>query len=179
MSVRTSASFQCLWRKSCLRGARLLAFEPLPDNVDRLRENLRRSGIENVDVLPMAVAATEGVADLLRTDDTAFAGLAATIDAGRQGDVVRVPVGTIDRVWLGYGQPDVSVIKLDIEGGEYEALKGAMSLLRRCRPTVLVEAETSENLSRIESLLVPVGYKRTHPVGFKPWNHLFISVDKH
>lgn len=158
-------------------GARLLAFEPLPANVTRLRGNLRRSGLDNVDVLQLAVAAEEGVAELVGTDDTAFSGLAASIDATRRGQLIRVRVGTIDRVWTERGEPDVSIMKLDIEGGEYDALRGATKLLDRCRPTLLIEAPTQDQLERIESLLRPAGYRTLQPDGFEPWNFLFVFGD--
>jgi hypothetical protein len=37
------------------------------------------------------------------------------------------------------GKPKVSVIKIDIEGGETSALKGATSIIEACRPYIVFE----------------------------------------
>ena len=48
-----------------------------------------------------------------------------------------VPVVTLD----GLGLPDLTAIKLDAEGAEYEVLRGARETLLRCRPVLSVEIE--------------------------------------
>jgi hypothetical protein len=52
---------------------------------------------------------------------------------------VNVPVTTIDAFWQDAGRPDISLIKIDTEGAEFQALQGASECLRACRPTLLVE----------------------------------------
>ncbi len=62
-------------------------------------------------------------------------------DTGRSGEMrpVSVSVTTIDTIWEKLGYPEISVIKLDIEGGEMAALKGAKQCLRANRPLVFLE----------------------------------------
>ncbi|HEU5475407.1 MAG TPA: FkbM family methyltransferase [Actinophytocola sp.] len=50
---------------------------------------------------------------------------------------VSVPTTTIDALDLA----DVTMIKLDVEGAELAALRGAADTLRRCRPVLLIELE--------------------------------------
>ena len=153
--------------------SRVVAFEPLPGNVTRLQENLARSGLGNVDVAQVAAASAPGETDFLAADDTAYSGLVASVESGRAGQVVRVPLATIDSVWESKGSPAVSLMKLDIEGGELEALRGARRLLESCRPLLMVEAATPEHVGGLERLLGPLGYVRDQPLGFEPWNHVF------
>jgi FkbM family methyltransferase len=165
--------------QSVAPGARVVAFEPLPGNVARLRENLGRSGLDNVDIVEVAAAASPGEADLLSADDSAYSGLVASVEEGRRGRIVRVPLATIDSVWLERGAPQVSLMKLDIEGGELEALRGATALLERCHPTLMVEATTPAHVASLEQLLAPFGYSRWQPAGFEPWNHVFRVAGGH
>lgn len=50
---------------------------------------------------------------------------------------IRVPVRQLDD--LIPGDVRVALIKLDIEGGEYHALKGGTRLLKRCHPVLIME----------------------------------------
>ena len=55
------------------------------------------------------------------------------------GKQVEVEMTTFDIEWERLGKPDVSVIKMDIEGAEIPALRGAHQLLTTCRPTIVLE----------------------------------------
>lgn len=53
-------------------------------------------------------------------------------------------------------------LKVDVEGAEERVLKGAQELLRRCKPTVIVECHTFLDESiplRCQEILESVGYK--------------------
>ncbi len=154
-------------------GARVVAFEPLPGSVRRLRENLARSQLMNVDVAQVAAASAPGEMEFLAADDAAYSGLVASVEGGRHGRVVRVPLATIDSVWESKGSPKVCFMKLDIEGGELDALRGARRLLQTCQPVLLVEAATAAHVASLEQLLGPLGYLREQPAGFESWNHVF------
>ena len=62
-------------------------------------------------------------------------------DTGRGGPTTKVlvQVKTIDQIWEELSGPQVSLIKIDIEGGEYNAILGASQLLAKCRPYILFE----------------------------------------
>jgi FkbM family methyltransferase len=77
---------------------------------------------------------------------------------------VRVPLCALDQIWEARGCPTVSVVKMDIEGGEYDALQGAKSIIARERPVFVVEW-TDQNLraygissERILQLCSEMGY---------------------
>jgi len=68
-------------------------------------------------------------------------------DTGRGGDTkeVKVQASKLDTVWVSLGRPRVSVIKIDIEGGEFGAIEGAQELIADCRPMIIFEWN-NENL---------------------------------
>lgn len=82
----------------------------------------------------------------------------------RRVDVASVAVGnrntsdvtTLDSLSQSLGQPDF--IKIDIDGGELEALEGARTLLRDRRPHLVVETHTFELEQACGRLLVDCGY---------------------
>ena len=62
-------------------------------------------------------------------------------DTGRGGRKlgVKVAVETLDQVWSDLGHPNISLIKMDIEGGEYDALAGAKDCLEALKPAIVLE----------------------------------------
>ncbi len=62
-------------------------------------------------------------------------------NTGRGGEkvVTRLAIRTLDDIWRELGEPAVSVVKMDIEGGEWAAFKGARNLINRTRPVFIIE----------------------------------------
>jgi hypothetical protein len=85
-----------------------------------------------------------------------------------------VPMTTLDAEWIAAGRPEVSALKIDVEGGELDVLRGASELLASQRPAVLLEAWGAEQLQPIVALLAAVGYERHQPAGFEERNYLFL-----
>lgn len=52
---------------------------------------------------------------------------------------IQINVTTIDEIWQEAKNPDVSVIKIDIEGSDLFALQGGIECIKRCRPIILME----------------------------------------
>lgn len=63
-----------------------------------------------------------------------------------------IEVDTIDTI-LGDVGPRITLMKLDINGAELRALKGATETIRRCRPRIIVRLHTKEDFFRTPLLL--------------------------
>ena len=120
---------------------RVVAFEPNPATLRVLRRHVRLNHLDSrVTVVPMGAGAAAG--DALLYDTEAGSGL-SRIGAVHPG--TRVPVTpqtiamtTVDEYCRTSGLvPDWMLI--DVEGYEYEVLRGAADTLRRHRPQVVVE----------------------------------------
>jgi len=115
---------------------RVLAFEPGSRNVSLLLLNLHANGLANVAVHELAASDRHG---LLWYGGTGSNGRVRPFDgeASRLAYNELVRADTLDRVLA--GEPRVDVVKVDVEGAEGVALRGAAELLRRCRPYVVLE----------------------------------------
>lgn len=69
----------------------------------------------------------------------------------------KVQCDTIDSL---FRNTPVSLIKMDIEGGEIEAIKGAMVTLKEHRPLLVVEIVGIEAQEAFEQVVGPLGYRR-------------------
>lgn len=157
------------------RAEQVLAFEPAPENVRRLEANLARNGLGNVTVRPVALGERPGELLLRLGDDPMFHSTTEVAEQRGTGDEVRVEACVLDDEWRAAGSPEVSALKVDVEGGEAGVLRGATALLSECRPALLVEASSEERLATLTSILEPLGYRASHPHGFGPGNHAFTA----
>jgi FkbM family methyltransferase len=120
---------------------RVLAIEPGPPYVARLRRNLQANPRlrDRVVLLQAGISETEG--SLLWRPDPLHpfnAGLSHVHGASVPGEVL-VPVTTLDAAVAQQGWGRVEFIKIDVEGMELEVLRGARGTLESLRPVVLFE----------------------------------------
>jgi FkbM family methyltransferase len=117
---------------------RVVAFEPSPRTGRHLAHNLERNGLASVQLVPMAVGAAEGSMAFF---ENAVSGSASHLLAGSDitDDQQQVPITTLDGFVRKNAIKGISLIKLDIEGFEIDALSGAQATLRDMRPALFVE----------------------------------------
>jgi FkbM family methyltransferase len=118
----------------------VVSIEASPDVLPFLMRTHSACSRETWKVVGVAVAGTNGETAFWTGGpaNSAFDGLR---DTGRCGSKhrVRVPVRTLDDIWRECDRPAVSVVKMDIEGGEYLALEGAKDLISAKQPTFIIE----------------------------------------
>lgn len=118
--------------------SRVVAFEPIEENVQCLALNC-----PSVEIYRAALGAEFGSVCLARREPH------KAYSWQRSDRGVAVPVMTIDDLQL----EDVDLIKLDIEGMEYDALRGARQTILRCRPVVMIEEKFDPGAGATEFLL--------------------------
>lgn len=133
--------FTCLARS---RGLPALAVEPMAINLRVLYENLAANGWDDTEVVPMALSDRVGTQLLYGASSTG----ASLIDnwAGAPSTFRRhISVTTLDNVLGGRFEGERLVVKIDVEGHEYAALRGATRLIERTpRPAWLIEITLNE-----------------------------------
>ena len=122
-------------------GGRVVSFEPSDRERTRLLDHLRLNGITNVTVVPSAVGAEDGEVELLVVGGQETGCNSLRKPPGERARGVRVPITTLDACIERHGIGRVDFIKMDIEGGERDALRGAERLFSRDRPALLCEIE--------------------------------------
>ncbi|GAA4429704.1 hypothetical protein GCM10023148_34190 [Actinokineospora soli] len=139
------------WSRALARRVpRVVAVEPNPAVADVLA----RTVPGNVDVVRAAVSDTAG-SGVLYVPDTGRGTEAVASMAAEVGSAVPVATTTIDHI----APPDVSLIKLDVEGMEAAALRGAASVLSERSPVLLVELEYRRSpVDEVVDLLADHGY---------------------
>jgi len=151
----------------------VIACEPVAANAERLRENVQLNDLRHVVVREVALGEVDGETVLHLGTDPAFHSTAEVLAPFRTGESIRVRCRTLDDVWSDQGRPEVSVVKIDVEGAELTVLKGARQLLAEWRPVLLLESH-DEHRQEVVAWLGELGYRPVHPRRFAAWNYLFL-----
>ncbi len=133
----------CLGRVAAAANNRIHAFEPLPANLELLRRSVATNGLaDTIDVVPAAVGSRQGEVTLF-VPRGGYGSYATTVaDAAPDAvESVSVPIDTLDRLVGARSTRRISLIKVDVEGAEYDVLLGASALIDAHRPAVFLELE--------------------------------------
>lgn len=116
----------------------IFAFEPDPSNFSLLEENIARNAANRVHPQQRAVADVESTLQLHLYGKTNL-GRHSLLDI-HEGETVDVQTVILDNFWIDQDLGDrvPRFIKMDIEGFELMALRGAAAVLSRC-PAVILE----------------------------------------
>ncbi|MEM7117716.1 MAG: FkbM family methyltransferase [Chloroflexota bacterium] len=108
----------------------LYAFEPDPETMDALKQNIALNKLSNVSFLPWAVSDEDGEITLF---SDGVAGRAPTLAKQSRPHApegtISVPKSTLDGAIARGELPVPTVLKMDIEGAEILALRGCKGLL--------------------------------------------------
>ena len=113
-------------RKAKNKYARCCAFEPEPANAASLRALAGRQGFRDVEIIAKGLWSKAATLRFTAAEGTAGSAVSA---AG----ALSIEAAAIDEL-----APDATFIKLDVEGAELEALKGAAATIKRNRPKLAV-----------------------------------------
>jgi FkbM family methyltransferase len=146
--------------------ARVHAFEPFAPARGALEDNLRLNGLaERVAVIPDACGAEPGSATMYIPAKKHGQVLETSASLrpdfkGQHSGSVAVPVTTVDRYAAEAGLQKVGLMKLDVEGYEAPAMRGADETLRAKRPLVFVEVLAwKTEAPELETLRANAGYR--------------------
>ncbi|MFD1116364.1 FkbM family methyltransferase [Sphaerisporangium aureirubrum] len=126
---------------------RLIAFEPVPENLSYLRRNVDRNGLApRVTIEPMAVGASPGELTVHLSAEQSGKHSAAAANVGTRTGAITIPMTSVDAYLAANRLPAPDIIKIDVEGYEGFVLQGAVQAMA-ASPTLLFELhpELQEN----------------------------------
>ncbi|WP_169239798.1 FkbM family methyltransferase [Candidatus Roseilinea sp. NK_OTU-006] len=146
--------FTLFFARAVGEAGRVIACEPNPLTVARLRENVALNGFDHVHLLTLALGECDGRAGLAVPKGVAAMGHLVAEGASPVGVAVR----RLDSLLAELRLPDPDFIKLDVEGGELSVVRGGEGVLRRVRPRLLVEVHATTPWPALWDFLSDLGY---------------------
>jgi FkbM family methyltransferase len=122
-----------------LSNGRVLSFEPLPSTRSLLNHNIALNEIKNIEVFPIGLSSRNETMAIHEFDDV-HEGLATFYPGDRSSrTALRVQLKKLDDIVLGSALKRVDFVKIDIEGGELNALQGSRVTIERYHPVFMIE----------------------------------------
>ncbi|MBR6013135.1 MAG: FkbM family methyltransferase [Selenomonadaceae bacterium] len=106
---------------------KIFAVEPDPSNFEKLKKFVEENDHKNVECFDCGVWNEQGV--------LYFSGSRGTTSRISENGSMELTLNTIDNI---VGNEKITLIKMDIEGAELNALKGAAQTLERFKPTLAI-----------------------------------------
>ena len=158
------------------RAGRVVAFEPNPEILNLLRDNVTANGFNNVMVEPIACTEREEnltlfAAPSVNTGASSLSRDNAAILQDQAPKPYSVRGRPIDDVTEELKLTRVDAIKIDVEGAEGLVLRGAINTLKRFHPKVVLEVVPRQLASfqttpeDLISLFHSAGYNFSRPLG--------------
>lgn len=129
--------FSLLAAKAVGPGGHVYSFEPEPENFRLLNKNATLNGYSQIETINRAVSSSEGGASLFLT----------ALDTGRHSlydhdlpghNVVEIQTTTLDRFLEDHDWPSIGMLKIDVEGSEFDVFQGMKQMLERSCPSFIV-----------------------------------------
>lgn len=120
---------------AALHMRRVIAFEPMPRNAARFRENAKANNVQDwIQLIECAAS------DKCGTIEIGYSPTVKGLTSGasllrKTGSKLTVPMVTIDLLDLHH----IAAIKIDVERNEPAVLRGARQTISRCKPAILLE----------------------------------------
>jgi FkbM family methyltransferase len=143
-------------------GGQVVAFEPDPESVVRLREHVARNHMERC-IRVVKAAAWDKSADQILYRRGSQARSQGGVEAGElrpvlaSGERIAVRSISLDE-FVAQGNPVPQLVKIDVEGGETAVLAGAEGLIMGCRPLIICEVHHAVAAGWLQKWFAERGY---------------------
>ena len=138
----------------------VFGFEPDDENYRKVQRNISINDSSNLHVFNLGVSDRKENVKLYRVDsnNTGMNRILNETEAERFQDFTTIETDTLDNVMTENNIKRVDVVKIDIEGYEMHALRGASQLLRTYRPKLFIEIGYTRLINNGASPNEMIGY---------------------
>ena len=121
----------------------VLAFEPVPHISEKLSYNCEINKLTNVNISNLALSDSTGETTFYIADEDFINQGMGSLDGSHQKvkRKINVQLETLDNYFTLNNIKKLDFLKMDVQGAEYQILKGGISVITRFRPVIFLEAE--------------------------------------
>ncbi|MDH3246504.1 MAG: FkbM family methyltransferase [Saprospiraceae bacterium] len=144
---------------------RTYSFEPIPINVEVIKNHISENAITNVEVIPVALTDQVGIVRFVVASKNANSHLEdLDISHGFGQGILSVEGTTVDEFTKGNSPP--SLLKIDVEGAELKVLEGARKCISEYAPDIILSTHSKKLKEDCRNFLQGLGYTVSELPGF-------------
>lgn len=141
----------------------VVAFEADPENAALLRVNANRNQIAQVKLIEAAVWSSPGAIHFERASRSSNRTEGHVAPDGKGNSIgITVAATSLDEVIYGNRERAPQLVKIDVEGAEWEVLQGAHRMLAELRPELLCEVHEPAKMQAFRAFLGGFRYTTEH-----------------
>lgn len=155
IDVGAYVGLSVLYFKQLFPNCRVLAFEPNPVAVEKLKENIFINEAEDVEIYDSAIWTKDGFKDLYIDNSGLQRYSVGSFKKGAwNGEVVSKKITVKTEDLTKYIKTDIDMLKLDVEGSEHQILKSIAPHLTKIK-NIVVEYHpvSNQNIHKILNML--------------------------
>jgi len=138
-------------------GSSCLAFEPNFRNWNLTLNNVIHNRVfNNIQVQGCALSNRNNKRQFFTNPSTQFTSAGSLVSDKKKPQIEEVDASTFDSVY--YPNKPIDLIKIDVEGHEFEVLQGMVLTLSKHHPKLIIECNDSEHLDLVVSFLKEFKY---------------------
>ncbi len=151
----------------------VIAFEPCRESFSMLKKNMRQLKLKNVDYRNQALMDAPGMVDVMTPTKKQQKLTSRVVRRNPEGEIACVAIDNL-------GLKSCGLIKLDVEGAEGLAIKGAVGTIDLCQPTLIIEiwgqsVRFGHSAIEIHESIVALDYRYAFRSGV---DHVYIPADR-
>ncbi|MSP52956.1 MAG: FkbM family methyltransferase [Gammaproteobacteria bacterium] len=147
LDVGANIGYHSLYIASSFKNSQCISFEPNPFVYNQLIRNINLNSIVNIFAYSLAIGDQCGYVKFCSQNKTSYnrglSSIQQNADLGDNYNKIKVEITTIDKFLEDNTKDDVSVMKIDTQGHEYQILLGAVKTIRKCKPVIIFEFESN------------------------------------
>lgn len=119
---------------------KIYSFEPIPSTFLELKKNIKINNFKNIKINKLALSSNKKNKIIIGLPSFEFLGSAGSASEFMPFTVKYKPkVNSIDQFSLEKKIKKIDLIKLDVEGGELNILRGSLKTLKKNKPIIIIE----------------------------------------
>lgn len=134
---------------------KVIAVEPMRYAQEIIKKNIQINNLKNIKIFDGVISDKIKKYNLDYSSGIGSASITRNFGGKK---ILKVNSITVDKLFKNYGLKKINFIKMDIEGSEFLALKGATKTIKSFKPTICLECDV-KNFPRIFSFLKKFSYK--------------------
>jgi FkbM family methyltransferase len=167
IDIGANAGYFTLLGSSCV--SKVIAFEPIPQNISQIQKHLLANNINNVVLENMAISDTTGQVSFVIEENNANSHLSEIyIQHADTKPLQTININSVrldDYVKCNLLTPNV--IKIDVEGAEIKVLNGARETFIKYKPVCIISTHSKQLCDECISFFADNGYEVDRLKGFE------------